>query len=70
MKLRVGNIETTRLASPFDVYRLQAAQAIFNEEKENVSDFCNKIGGTKLLSTQLQGYTLQRKNNILHLCKT
>ena len=69
MKMKIENVTTTRLSNPFDNYRLQSAQDIYNENKSELTDFVNEIGATKMLDNKIDGYRFERIKNFLHITK-
>lgn len=69
MKMKIENITTTRLSNPFDNYRLQSAQDIYNENENELSEFVNAIGGTQMLENKIDGYRFERIKNFLHITK-
>ena len=62
----IGNAQSTRLAQPFDYYRVQRAQEICETNK--IDDFVKLIGGEALLcDTKMARHKLARVKNQLHL---
>ena len=64
--VNVGDVSTTRLANPFDYYRLQGALKLMKEY--DLSDFVSEIDPEGSLSRlKNEKFTLKRVKNKLHL---
>ena len=62
----IGNVTSTRLAQPFDVYRIQNAQQMAKDAE--LDQLIDDIGADQLLrKKKLENYTLQRIQNQLHM---
>lgn len=65
--MKIENITTNRLSNPFDNYRLQSAQDIYNNNRKELADFVNEIGAKQMLDNQIDGYRFERIKNFLHM---
>lgn len=64
--VRIGKASTTRLANPFDVYRLQEAQRLI--QTLDLDDFVNEIDPQgSIKRCRHETFTLQRVQNHLHM---